>query len=69
MSEPFAGRHQSAAASPEHVAAPIDSDAAAAALRHGPRGALFVAGIAVSLLLAGWLAFYFLLFLPRGSIG
>ena len=42
---------------------------AAAALRHGPRGALIVAGIAVSLLLAGWLAFYFLLFLPRGAVG
>jgi hypothetical protein len=48
MSEPFAGWHQSAAASPDHVAAPIDSDAAAAALKHGPRGALFVAGIAGS---------------------
>jgi cytochrome c553 len=31
---------------PEHVAAPIDSDAAARALRHGPRGALLVSSIA-----------------------
>jgi hypothetical protein len=61
--------HHSAAALPEHVAAPISSDAAAVALRDGPKGALLVAGTAVLLLLAGWLAFYFLLFLPRGPIG
>jgi hypothetical protein len=69
MSEFHVGTHHSAAASPEHVAAPISADAAAKALRHGPRGALVVAAIAVALLLAGWLAFYFLLFLPRGDIG
>ena len=69
MSELVPESHHSAAASPEHVAAPIDTDAALAALRHGPRGALFVAAVAVSLILAGWLAFYFLLFLPRGPIG
>jgi hypothetical protein len=62
MSDPSIGSHYSAASSPEHVAAPISSDAAAEALRHGPRGALLVAGIAVALLMAGWLAFYFLLF-------
>jgi hypothetical protein len=39
------------------------------ALKDGPRGAFFVAGVATALLFAGWLAFYFLLFLPRGSIG
>jgi hypothetical protein len=32
-------------------------------------GALVVASIAVALLFIGWLAFYFLLFLPRGAIG
>ena len=69
MSDAFTGSHHSAAASPEHVAAPISSDAAAEALRHGPRGALAVAAISVSLILAGWLAFYFLLFLPRGPVG
>jgi hypothetical protein len=69
MSEVSTGTHHSAAASSEHVAAPIDTDAAVAALRHGPRGALLVAAVAVALLLAGWLAFYFLLFLPRGAIG
>jgi len=62
-------RHYSAAASPEHVAEPIDTDAALEALKHGPRGALFVAAASVLFLLVGWLAFYFLLFLPRGYIG
>jgi hypothetical protein len=69
MSELSTGSHHSAAASPEHVAEPIDTDAALEALRHGPRGAVFVAGISVGLLLVWWLAFYFFLFLPRGSIG
>ena len=69
MSELSTGTHHSAAALPEHVAAPIDSDATARALRHGPRGALLLASLAVGLMFIGWLAFYFLLFLPRGPIG
>jgi hypothetical protein len=69
MSELSTGRHHSAAALPEHVAAPIDSDAAARALRDGPRGALLLSSIAVALVLLSWLAFYFFLFLPRGPIG
>jgi hypothetical protein len=69
MSELSSGRHHSAAALPEHVAAPIDADAAARALRHGPRGARLVSSIAATILLLIWLAFYFLLFLPRGPIG
>jgi hypothetical protein len=60
---------RSAASSAEHVSAPIEADAAAEALRHGPRGAFFVAGISTALLFVGWLAFYFLLFMPRGSVG
>jgi hypothetical protein len=54
---------RSTAGSAEHVSA------AAEALKHGPRGAFFVAGISVTLLFIGWLAFYFLLFIPRGSVG
>ena len=69
MSELSTGKHHSAAALPEHVAAPIDSEAAAQALRHGPRGALLISGIAVAIVLLIWLAFYYLLFLPRGPIG
>jgi hypothetical protein len=61
--------HQTAAGTIEHVAAPIDAATAAAILRQGPRGALVLAGISVGLLFIAWLAFYFLLFLPRGAIG
>ena len=61
--------HPSSAARAEYVAAPIASDEAAQALRNGPVGALVVAAIAVALLLIGWMAFYFLLFLPRGPVG
>ena len=62
-------QHHSATARPEHVAAPIASDEAAQALRNGPVGALVVASIAAALLFIGWMAFYFLLFLPRGPVG
>jgi hypothetical protein len=61
--------HHSAADRSEHVAAPIGPDEAAEALRNGPIGALVVAGIAVAVLFIGWMAFYFLLFLPRGPVG
>jgi hypothetical protein len=40
-----------------------------AALRQGPRGALFVSVISVALLFVGWLAFYYFVFLPRGPVG
>jgi hypothetical protein len=56
-------------ATADGAAATIGSNAVTEALRHGPRGAFFVAGIATALLFVGWLAFYFLLFIPRGSIG
>lgn len=38
-------------------------------LRDVPRGALALGGVAVLLLLAAWLAVYFLVFLPRGTVG
>jgi hypothetical protein len=69
MSTDSSQPHVSAAARIEHVAAPIDAETAAEALKHGPRGALVVATIAVGLLFVGWLLFYFVLFLPRGSVG
>ena len=34
-----------------------------------PRGAIAVSANAIALLFHAWLAFYFLLFLPRGAIG
>lgn len=40
-----------------------------AALDEAPKGALVVSLIAVGLLLLGWLGLYFLVFLPRGSVG
>jgi hypothetical protein len=49
--------------------APIAADAVIEALKNGPNGALFVSAIAVALLFVGWMAFYFLLFMPRGPIG
>ena len=61
--------YQSAAAQPEHVAASITQDRAVHALKHGPVGALMVAAVAVALLFIGWIAFYFLLFVPRGPVG
>jgi len=39
------------------------------ALKNGPIGALTISAIAVALLFAGWLAFYFFLFIPRGPVG
>ena len=61
--------HSSAAHLPEHVAAPMRADEATEALRNGPKGALVIASIAVAILFVGWLAFYLLLFMPRGPIG
>ncbi len=58
------------AAHPDDPAAPPNGAREAAhALRNGPLGALVVASIAVGLLLIGWLAFYFLLFMARGASG
>jgi hypothetical protein len=51
------------------VSPPIDASDALDNIEYGSRGALLVAGIFVGLLFIGWLAFYFLLFLPRGSVG
>jgi hypothetical protein len=61
--------HRSVAGSTEQVIGSKGADANAGYLPHGPRGAFVVSGIAVALLFIGWIAFYFLLFMPRGSIG
>ena len=39
------------------------------ALESVPRGAVALAGIAVALLVAAWLATYFFFFLTRGPVG
>jgi hypothetical protein len=53
---------QDAAPSPETEDARIDE-----IVRSGPRGAVVVAGIATAIVIALWFAFYFMVFLPRGS--
>jgi hypothetical protein len=54
---------QDAPASPETEEARIDE-----IVRSGPRGAVAVAGIATAIVIALWFAFYFMVFLPRGSV-
>jgi Cytochrome c oxidase subunit IIa family len=39
------------------------------AMDDSPTGAVAISLIAVALLLIGWLGMYFLVFLPRGSVG
>ena len=54
---------QDAPSSPEPEDAQIDE-----IVRSGPRGAVVVAGIATAIVIALWFAFYFMVFLPRGSV-
>jgi len=37
-------------------------------LKFVPRGAAALAGVAVALIIVGWLLIYFLVFLPRGPV-
>ena len=53
---------QDAPPSPETEDAKIDK-----IVRSGPSGAIVVAGIATAVVIALWFAFYFMVFLPRGS--
>ncbi len=49
--------------------APADETAAIDQIvRSGPQGAIVVAGISVAVVLALWLAFYFLVFMPRSPV-
>ena len=61
--------HVSAAFLEENVAVHGDAQALARIADAGPRGAFAVAGLAVFVLLALWIAFFFVVFAPRGSIG
>jgi hypothetical protein len=69
MSSDTLAPHASAASPKENVEQSIDARAIAAALRETPRGAFLLACISVGLLFVGWLLFYFLLFMARGSVG
>jgi len=66
---PEVEHHYTAASKPESVAPCIARESAMAALKDGPRGALIIAASAVGLLFAGWLFFYFVLFMTRGHVG
>ena len=61
--------HVSAAFNRENVAFHGNEDEVLAIAAQGPRGAALVAGISVAVLLAIWIAFYFFIFVPRGSVG
>jgi hypothetical protein len=54
---------QDTPSSPETEDARIDE-----IVRSGPNGAVVVAGIATAIVIALWFAFYFMVFLPRGSV-
>lgn len=61
--------HVSAAFRPENVAALGGDEELSAMVAAGPRGAVALAGLSVAALLAIWLAFFVLVFLPRGAVG
>jgi hypothetical protein len=61
--------HVSAAVSRENVAFHGNEDEVLAIAAKGPRGAVLVAGLSVTALLAIWIAFYFFIFVPRGQVG
>jgi len=47
----------------------LSQDQVNRALRDTPKGAFALAGLTVGLLIAAWVAIYFFVFLPRGSVG
>jgi hypothetical protein len=59
----------SAAHRPENVALHGDDDDVRKIVAMGPRGAIALAGLAVAVMLALWLAFFVFVFLPRGAVG
>ena len=69
MSDDTIEKPASAAAAQEQIIEEADAGIVVPAVEHGAHGAFFLAGVSVALLFIGWLAFYFLLFMPRGSVG
>ena len=61
--------HVSAAFRPENVAFIGSQEELQRIAAAGPRGAVALAGLAVAVVLAIWLAFFVLVFLPRGAVG
>jgi hypothetical protein len=50
---------------PDNAVAPQDEAAVNAALRSGAIGAIVLAGLATTIVMAVWFAFYLAVFLPR----
>jgi hypothetical protein len=61
--------HVSAAFCRENVAFNGRDEDVLAIAANGPRGAASLAGLSVLVLLAIWIAFFFLIFAPRGNVG
>ena len=61
--------HASAAYRAENVAFIGSEEELERIAAAGPRGAVALAGLAAAVLLLVWIAFYVLVFLPRGAIG
>ena len=61
--------HVSAAFNRENVAFHGSEEEVLAIAAQGPRGAAMVAGLSVAVLLLIWVAFYFVIFVPRGQVG
>jgi hypothetical protein len=61
--------HVSCAFRAENVAAHADQEEIMAIAARGPRGALALAGLSVTIMLAIWLAFFLFVYLPRGAVG
>jgi hypothetical protein len=53
---------------PEPVEPTAQAEAIDAIVRAGPWGAVALAGTATAIVMALWFAFYFIVFLPRGTI-
>jgi len=51
------------------LAQDVDETSVEQIVARGPRGAIALCVLSVALVLAMWLAFYFWVFLPRGTIG
>ena len=54
--------------SPPLNAAVPETQAIEAIVRAGPRGAVWVAGIATAIVIALWVAFYLMVLVPRGPM-
>lgn len=61
--------HVSCAVRAENVAAHGDQDEIMAIAAKGPKGALTLAGLSVTIVLSIWLAFFLFIYLPRGAVG